>query len=30
VAESPKPAPEKGGGYTLSAHVQQYYQTTRV
>ncbi len=26
----PKPAPEKGGGYTLSAHVQQYYQTTRV
>jgi len=30
VAESPKPAPEKGGGYTLSAHVQHYYQTTRV
>jgi len=30
VVELPKPAPEKGGGYTLSAHVQQYYQTTRV
>lgn len=29
-AALPKPAPEKGGGYTLSAHVQQYYQTTRV
>ena len=26
----PKPAPEKGGGYSLSAHVQQYYKTTRV
>ncbi len=25
-----KPAPEKGGGYTLSAHVQQYYKTTLV
>lgn len=25
-----KPAPEKGGGYSLSAHVQQYYKTTRV
>lgn len=30
LAASPKPAPEKGGGYTLSAHVQKYYQTTRV
>jgi len=30
VVELPKPAPEKGGGYTLSAHVQRYYQTTRV
>ncbi|WP_394757039.1 formate dehydrogenase [Rhodoferax sp.] len=30
VAALPQPAPEKGGGYTLSAHVQQYYQTTRV
>jgi hypothetical protein len=25
-----KPAPEKGGGYTLSAHVKQYYKTTLV
>ena len=27
---APQPAPEKGGGYSLSAHVQQYYKTTRV
>ena len=26
----PKPAPEKGGGYSLSEHVKRYYQTTRV
>jgi len=25
---APKPAPEKGGGYTLSEHVKRYYQTT--
>lgn len=25
-----QPKPEKGGGYTLSAHIKQYYQTTRV
>lgn len=25
-----KPAPEKGGGYILSAHVKQYYKTTLV
>lgn len=25
-----KPKPEKGGGYTLSAHVKQYYKTTLV
>ena len=25
-----KPPPEKGGGYTLSAHVKQYYKTTLV
>jgi hypothetical protein len=25
-----KPAPEKGGGYSLSEHVKQYYKTTRV
>ncbi len=24
------PKPKRGGGYTLSEHVQQYYQTTRV
>ena len=27
---APKPAPEKGGGYTLSEHVRQYYKTTLV
>jgi hypothetical protein len=26
----PKPAPEKGGGYSLSEHVKRYYKTTRV
>ena len=26
----PKPMPLKGGGYSLSDHVKQYYQTTRV
>jgi hypothetical protein len=25
---SPKPAPEKGGGYSLSEHVKHYYRTT--
>lgn len=25
-----KPAPEKGGGYSLSEHVQRYYKTARV
>ena len=25
-----KPAPAKGGGYTLSEHVRQYYKTTLV
>ncbi len=29
VAE-PKPAPERGGGYSLSEHVKRYYKTTRV
>ncbi len=29
VQES-KPAPEKGGGYSLSDHVKRYYQTTRI
>lgn len=27
---APKPAPENGGGYSLSEHVKRYYQTTRV
>lgn len=26
----PRPAPEKGGGYSLSEHVKRYYSTTRV
>lgn len=30
VAEAPLAPPEKGGGYTASAHVQRYYQTARV
>ena len=24
------PAPEKGGGYSLSEHVKRYYRTTRL
>ena len=24
------PKPKRGGGYTLSEHVQRYYKTTRV
>jgi hypothetical protein len=30
VAEALKPAPENGGGYSLSAHVKQYYKTTLI
>jgi hypothetical protein len=30
VDAAAKPAPEKGGGYQLTAHVQQYYDTARV
>ena len=26
----PEPAPERGGGYRLSAHVKQYYKTTLI
>ena len=26
----PKPPPEKGGGYSLTDHVQRYYKTTRI
>lgn len=29
VAE-PKSAPEKGGGYSASEHVERYYKTARV
>jgi hypothetical protein len=25
-----KPAPEKGGGYQVTAHVKQYYSTTLI
>ena len=25
-----RPAPEKGGGYSASEHVERYYQTARV
>lgn len=27
---APQPAPAKGGGYRLTAHVQQYYDKARV
>jgi hypothetical protein len=30
AAPEPKPAPERGGGYSVSEHVKRYYQTTRV
>ena len=31
AAEQPsRPAPERGGGYSLSEHVKQYYKTTRI
>ena len=26
----PKPAPEKGGGYSASEHVERYYKSARV
>jgi hypothetical protein len=29
-SEPPRVAPEKGGGYHLSAHVKQYYKTTQL
>jgi hypothetical protein len=29
-AQPELPKPERGGGYTLTAHVKQYYQTTRI
>lgn len=30
IGQSPKVAPEKGGGYSLSEHVKRYYQTTKI
>ncbi|MGB4060853.1 MAG: formate dehydrogenase [Burkholderiaceae bacterium] len=27
---APKAPPERGGGYALTDHVKQYYQTTRI
>ena len=30
VPAATKPAPEKGGGYQVTQHVLDYYQTTRV
>jgi len=27
AASEPKPAPERGGGYSLSEHVKRYYKT---
>jgi len=30
IAEAAKPAPEQGGGYQVTQHVLDYYQTTRV
>ncbi len=30
AAEILKPAPEKGGGYSLTAHVKRYYSTTLI
>jgi hypothetical protein len=30
VAAEPRPAPEAGGGYQLTAHVQHYYRTAKV
>jgi hypothetical protein len=28
--ETLKPAPEKGGGYHVTAHIKQYYSTTLI
>jgi hypothetical protein len=30
AAAEVQPKPERGGGYRLSEHVQQYYKTTRI
>ena len=29
-APAARPAPTRGGGYTLSEHVKHYYRTTRI
>ena len=28
--QTARPAPARGGGYSLSDHVKQYYKTTRI
>lgn len=30
TGQEPKPAPARGGGYSLSDHVKHYYKTTRI
>ena len=30
LVDEPKQPPARGGGYQLSEHVKQYYQTTRL
>ena len=30
VGATPQKEPQQGGGYQLTAHVQRYYQTTKV
>jgi len=30
VSAPPRPKPERGGGYSLSDHVKQYYKTTLI
>lgn len=30
AVQAPKPAPENGGGYSLSEHVKRYYKTARL
>jgi len=30
VIAPPRPAPEKGGGYSVSEHVERYYKSARV
>jgi cobalamin biosynthesis protein CbiD len=30
AVEAPKPAPERGGGYSVTEHVKRYYSTTLI